>query len=54
MIVALAVLLLASDPPKPSTAWIPKDREMVVLLGSAFIEQEARDGKSKLTARWAR
>jgi hypothetical protein len=25
-------------------AWTPKDREMVVLLGSAFIEQEARDG----------
>src|SRR5215204_7080336 len=24
--------------------WTPKDREMVVLLGSAFIEQEARDG----------
>src|SRR5829696_1017298 len=44
MFTSLAILLLATDPPKPAPAWTPKDREMVVLLGSAFIEQEARDG----------
>src|SRR4051812_43455504 len=31
-----------TDNSKP--VWTPKDKETVVLLGSAFIEQEARDG----------
>src|SRR5215204_6232583 len=41
---ALPVQEPKADPPKPAAAWTPKDRETVVLLGAAFIEQEARDG----------
>ena len=44
MLLCLTASLLAADPPKSAAAWTPKDKEMVVLLGSAFIEQEARDG----------
>jgi hypothetical protein len=44
MLSIVALALLAADPPKTQPAWTPKDRETVVLLGSAFIEQEARDG----------
>src|SRR5215218_4502025 len=45
MVLALIVVsILAADPPKPAPAWTPKDKETVVLLGSGFIEQEARDG----------
>jgi hypothetical protein len=40
----LAFALLTADSPKPAPAWTPKDKEMVVLVGSAFIEQKARDG----------
>src|SRR3954468_7299174 len=38
--VSLALPVQAAKAP----AWTPKDKEIVVLLGSAFIEQEARDG----------
>src|SRR5947209_128094 len=44
MLSLLVTWIVAADPPKPTVAWTPKDREVVVLLGSAFIEQEARDG----------
>ena len=37
MLTSLAILLLAGDPPDPAPAWTPKDKEMVVLLRSAFI-----------------
>ena len=44
MLSLVVTLIVAADPPMPTPAWTPRDKEMVVLLGSAFIEQEARDG----------
>src|SRR3954468_5799876 len=46
MLACLAVWVSLALPVQAAkaVAWTPKDKEMVVLLGSAFIEQEARDG----------
>jgi hypothetical protein len=44
MLAIVSLALLAANPPNPTPAWTPKDKEMVVLLGSTFIEQEASGG----------